>query len=405
MFIVEDKGGAIALMCFSLFFLGTWPALLTLLERRGRLPQHNYLDYSITNLLVAVLIALTLGQLGESKENMPNFFTQLSQDNWPSVLFAMAGGAVLSVGNLCTQYAWAYVGLSVTEVICASMVVLIGTTVNYFLDNRINRADNLFTGVACFLVAVILGTCVHSSNAADNKEKINRSRNRKNGGTEPSIQLKDRDAPVDIENGASAEYPTRAKAGTGEYLEELEKRRSIKLNGSSSLTGLGIVFFAGVCLSLFSPALNLATNDQWHTLKDGVPHLVVYTAFFYFSISSFVIGAGLNILFLYRPMARVKSSSLKDYLNDWEGRQWALLAGLFCGLGNGFQFMGGQAAGYAAADAVEALPLVSTFWGVVLLGEYRKSSKKTYTLLAFMLLMFIAAVVTLMASSGHRSTK
>lgn len=41
------------------------------------------------------------------------------------------------------------------------------------------------------------------------------------------------------------------------------------------------------------------------------------------------------------------------YLNDWEGRQWALLAGLLCGLGNGFQFMGGQAAGYAAADAVQ----------------------------------------------------
>jgi hypothetical protein len=48
---------------------------------------------------------------------------------------------------------------------------------------------------------------------------------------------------------------------------------------------------------------------------------------------------------------------------------------------------------------------VSTFWGILLFGEYRKSSKKTYTLLVFMLLMFVAAVATLMASSGHRSTK
>ncbi|KAM0884861.1 hypothetical protein ACQ4PT_030723 [Festuca glaucescens] len=409
MFIVEDKGSAIALMCASLIFLGTWPALLTLLERRGRLPQHTYLDYSITNLLAAVLIALTLGQLGESKENMPNFFTQLSQDNWPSVLFAIAGGVVLSVGNLCTQYAWAYVGLSITEVIVASMVVVIGTTLNYFLDNRINRADILFTGVACFLVAVILGTSVHSSNAAYNKEKLSGSTNRyklgKNGGTEPSSQLIDKDVLVDIEKGASTEYATRAEAGTVEYLVELEQRRSIKVFGSSTLMGLGIVFFAGVCLSLFSPALNLATNDQWHTLKDGVPHLVVYTAFFYFSISCFAVGTGLNILFLYRPMAGVPKSSFKAYLNDWDGRQWALLAGLLCGLGNGFQFMGGQAAGYAAADAVEALPLVSTFWGIVLFGEYRKSSRKTYTLLAFMLLMFVAAVATLMASAGHRSTK
>lgn len=49
------------------------------------------------------------------------------QDNWPSVLFAMFGGLVLSVGNLSTQYAWAFVGLSVTEVITSSMVVVIGS--------------------------------------------------------------------------------------------------------------------------------------------------------------------------------------------------------------------------------------------------------------------------------------
>lgn len=38
----------------------------------------------------------------------------------------MAGGIVLSLGNLATQYAWAYIGLSVTEIISSSMVVVIG---------------------------------------------------------------------------------------------------------------------------------------------------------------------------------------------------------------------------------------------------------------------------------------
>lgn len=54
----------------------------------------------------------------------------LVQDNWPCVLFAMAGGVFLSLGNLATQYAWAFVGLSVTEVITASITVVIGIFTN-----------------------------------------------------------------------------------------------------------------------------------------------------------------------------------------------------------------------------------------------------------------------------------
>lgn len=119
------------------------------------------------------------------------------------------------------------------------------------------------------------------------------------------------------------------------------------------MIGLCIVFFAGVCFSLFSPAFNLATNDQWHTLKKGVPHLSVYTAFFYFSVSCFVIALILNIAFLYCPVLNLPKTTFKAYVNDWNGRGWALLAGLLCGFGNGLQFMGGQAAGYAAADAVQ----------------------------------------------------
>lgn len=406
MFLVESKGGAIGCMVLALLFLGTWPAIMTLLERRGRLPQHTYLDYTMTNLLAAVIIALTFGEFGNSTPEFPNFIPQLSQlqDNWPSVMFAMAGGVVLSLGNLTTQYAWAFVGLSVTEVITSSITVVIGTTLNYFLDDRINRAAILFPGVGCFLIAVCFGSAVHSSNASDNKAKLHGLKD-KTDGEEASYcsttkgEILDKEKK-DIEKGNGS--TEKLKAGTAIFLIELEKRRSIKVFGKSTMIGLAATFFAGVCFSLFSPAFNLATNDQWNTLQKGVPKLIVYTAFFYFSVSCFVIALVLNIGFLYRPVLDSPRSSLKAYLNDWNGRGWAFLAGLLCGFGNGLQFMGGQAAGYAAADAVQALPLVSTFWGIMLFGEYRRSSRRTYVLLAGMLSMFIAAVGVLMASSGHR---
>ncbi|KAL6983348.1 Uroporphyrinogen-III synthase [Sarracenia purpurea var. burkii] len=406
MYVVESKGGAIACMLFSLFFLGTWPAIMTLLERRGRLPQHTYLDYTMTNLLAAVIIAFTFGEIGKSSPQEPNFLTQLSQDNFPSVLFAMAGGIVLSIGNLSTQYAWAFVGLSVTEVITSSITVVIGTTLNYFLDDRINRAEILFPGVGCFLIAVSLGSAVHASNAADNRAKLNRSANDRKteeGATDISMS-KEADPNIvgtkDVENGIRTSG--KPKVGSAGFLIQLENRRSIKVFGKSTIIGLTLTFFAGFCFSLFSPAFNLATNDQWHTLKHGVPHLSVYTAFFYFSVSCFVIAIVLNISFLYYPVLNLPRSSLRAYLTDWNGRGWAFLAGILCGFGNGLQFMGGQAAGYAAADAVQALPLVSTFWGILLFGEYRRSSRRTYIFLTGMLSMFIAAVGILMASSGHR---
>ncbi|CAA7036293.1 unnamed protein product [Microthlaspi erraticum] len=398
-YVVESKGGAIACMMLSLLCLGTWPALMALLERRGRLPQHTYLDYSITNFLAAIFFAFVFGEIGGSTPEAPTFITQLTQiqDNWPSVLFAMAGGVGLSIGNLATQYALAFVGLSVTEVTAASITVVIGTTVNYFLDNRLNRAELLFSGVGCFLVAVCLGSAVHSSNSADIEAKLGKvSGDCKTVNQEVHQRLFAAEEEVVMEN---------AKEGTAAFLIALEGTRSIKVFGKSMVVGLGITFFSGLSFSLFSPLFNLATNDQWHTLKQGVPKLIVYTAFFYFSLSCFVIAVALNVRFLYKPLLGSPRSSFGGYLNDWNGRGWALLAGLVCGFGNGLQFMGGQAAGYAASDAVQALPLVSTFWGIYLFGEYKRSSPRTYALLVGMLAMFAVAVGLLMASARERETQ
>ena len=151
-----------------------------------------------------------------------------------------------------------------------------------------------------------------------------------------------------------------------------------------------------------------ALADQWHVLPPGVPNLVVYTAFFYFSTMFFcecmllhlyymcsitlpfhsagateslsasqpllmccmtdssqinahsaapafdhvkvrlcacaVLSFTLNLTFLYKPILGAPKSSITAYLKDWGvNRLIAFCAGIICGLGNTFQFMGGQA--------------------------------------------------------------
>uniref|UniRef100_A0A7C9DFP2 Ureide permease n=1 Tax=Opuntia streptacantha TaxID=393608 RepID=A0A7C9DFP2_OPUST len=409
---IQSTGGAIGCMLVSLFFLGTWPAIIASLERRGRLPQHTALDYAISNLLAAVIMVVTIGQNGDSKPALPNFLDQLSQiqENWPSVSLALTSGVILSMGNLSAQYSWALVGLSVTEVVSCSISVTIGTTMNYFLDSRMNKAEILFPGVGCFLIAVFLGSAVHKSNAADNIQKLrslptklDKGARNKDVSTLKGISTTIVE-PLDAEKGNKIDWKREPEPefGSVDFLIELEQKRSIKVFGRGTWVGLTATFFAGFCFALFSPLFNLASNDQFHLLKRGVPHLVVYTGFFYFSVSFTVIAVILNVSFLYHPILGAPKSSFSVYLKDWNGRAWAILAGLLCGFGNGLRFMGGQAAGYATADSVQALPLVTTLWGVLIFGEYRKSSRQTYILLTSMLSMFTIAVGFFLGSSQHR---
>ncbi|KAE8809951.1 Ureide permease 2 [Hordeum vulgare] len=69
----------------------------------------------------------------------------LIKDNRPSCCLQWRGGLVLSIGNLSTKYAWAYVGLSVTEVIYASMVVVIGIE-----KISVDMRDDMITVIVLF---------------------------------------------------------------------------------------------------------------------------------------------------------------------------------------------------------------------------------------------------------------
>ncbi|KAE8023064.1 hypothetical protein FH972_008816 [Carpinus fangiana] len=203
MYLVESKGGAILCMLLALLFFSTWPAVMTLLERRGRLPQHTYLDYSITNLLAAVIIALTFGEIGSE---VPNFFTQLAQFCCLGTMSCLLKGLNLDISSTssfeCSEIIdTAYLAMNLVSMAlyqiqlihdsarmlggplfclpwrvewCSALVIYLhSTTTNYFLDDKINKAEILFPGVGCFLIAVCLASAVHTSNAADNKEKLN----------------------------------------------------------------------------------------------------------------------------------------------------------------------------------------------------------------------------------------
>jgi hypothetical protein len=60
--------------------------------------------------------------------------------------FALAGGLVLGVGNLLTQYAWPFVGLSIVEVISSSITVVAGWYL-IILHQSLNIDVNMDVGI------------------------------------------------------------------------------------------------------------------------------------------------------------------------------------------------------------------------------------------------------------------
>ena len=168
-----------------------------------------------------------------------------------------------------------------------------------------------------------------------------------------------------------------------------------------AIRGLAVAAFGGLCFAFFSPLFNLAVNDEFGWAE--CPPLTVWSANFYFCLS-FGVSAWLSQLALMRWPARLTSrhggpSSLSQYLAEgWRNRRLACATGALCALGNTLQFGGGAMVSFAAADLVQAFPLVGTLWGILLFGEFRGASHLVRALLGGMYVAYIAAVALLIAS-------
>lgn len=110
----------------------------------------------------------------------------------------------------------------------------------------------------------------------------------------------------------------------------------------------------------------------------------------------------LLLLLLCRPPLGIKPSSLTAYLTDNHGRALSIFSGILAGVGDLFQFMGGQTAGYAAAMMVMAYPVVGVLWGLFRFKELRHRPKGTtgFRGLPWGLMLVVSQVVMYVLSVG-----
>ncbi|CAL8466195.1 g5731 [Coccomyxa elongata] len=384
------------------------------------------MDFSIGFVLVAVVCALTLGQCGDTTHG-ENFFDQMrnSHEKAPLIGFAMASGVCIFFGNMAEQYALALAGVTIAVPMFSSCIVVLGTVLNYFLDKGLNKATILFPGVACFALAVVAGALTHVFNEEhQNKRKRrfddsvhrhaigNATVGFEHGAGDRALPLHGRDDSAHKATGVGpklkdeeAGFAPDAPAAKRVNMADAESpHRSVRTDSRQRITyGISIAIVGGLIGALFSPGFNVTTNDDFHTLAPGVKPLTVYTGYFWFCTIYFVLAVIMTqIMMRYPPLGQQRSTWLA-WLKD---HNWlsaiGFLSGILVSIANVLQFLGGQAAGYAASDLVQANPLVATFWGILFFNEYRNSSTKAYISLSCMYCFFIAAVALLAASAQKR---
>ncbi|KAG7373736.1 protein of unknown function DUF221-domain containing protein [Nitzschia inconspicua] len=128
----------------------------------------------------------------------------------------------------------------------------------------------------------------------------------------------------------------------------------------------------------FLPPLTLpsTTPFAWDRLHCPFPSVANVWFSMAFTVSS-IIGT-LRLMHVPPPETGMRVLSWReDYVPGKSSvNYWGFVAGVLCGIANLLQSQGGRMVGFATADLVQAFPLVSTLWDILLFGEYQQGGRR-----------------------------
>lgn len=359
---------------------------------QDRHPCHVYLDYSFSYVIASSIPVMF--QIISENSNSFLFAKPLL------ILVAMMGGSLLSLANISMQWSTSVYNAPLTTVVAlqSSLCVVLGTSMNYFLQpEKTSKPRFLFIGVASFLIAIVSASraqILYQLQKRNSRDENNVNRILSDG---VPLYPKNDDGnhgSIELSNASITQTNHSALNESDDYLHS----RDALSTQSHVQFGLVVAFLGGICIGFFTPAFNIAVNDPFQWYDDGgleVPYANLWFAFA-FTLCS-VIG---NLrLMKGTTFSTIPSTSWRNYTSEsWYEKRLAFCAGMICAFGNWLQFQGGFLAGFAAADMVQAFPLVSTLWDYFLFHEFRQTSCKVGFILSIMYASYLLGISMLALS-------
>lgn len=151
MFVLESYPAAVVFCIITMLCWGSWANTQKLAGRSWRF-ELFYWDYVIGVLLTAVILAFTMGSMGD--KGRP-FLEDLQQAQWPVQGWALLGGVVFNAANILLVAAIALAGMAVAFPVGIGLALIVGMIVNY-LNQPTGNPILLFSGMTLVAVAIVL---------------------------------------------------------------------------------------------------------------------------------------------------------------------------------------------------------------------------------------------------------
>jgi glucose uptake protein len=157
MVIVQSYALAVFMCFITMLCWGSWANTQKLASKEWRF-QLFYWDYSIGVLLLALVLAFTMGSTGDSGRQ---FLTDLKQGGGAAFTSALLGGVVFNFANILLVAAIDIAGMAVAFPVGIGLALVIGVVTNY-IATPLGNPVLLFIGVACIVAAILLSATIYN---------------------------------------------------------------------------------------------------------------------------------------------------------------------------------------------------------------------------------------------------
>jgi glucose uptake protein len=291
-----------------------------------------YFDYAFGVLLLAVVAALTYGSMGQDLTAFDDFLIASKR----KMALGFAGGVVFNLANMLLVAAISVAGLAVAFPIGIGLALVIGVIWNYLITPQGNPGL-LFGGATLVVGAIVVCALAYKAHAQGQ-------------------------APV-------RGQPPRIRR-TGQ--------------------GIALSLVSGVLMGSFYPLVEMG--------KTGDLALGPYSIALVFALGVFLSTFFFSVVFMNLPVEGPAISPFQYFRGTLKQHALGIAGGVIWGVGTIANFAASSAppevnVGPAVSYAMgQGAALISTLWGLLVWKEFVGASGRVKTLLAVMLLLFLAGL-------------